>query len=94
MYFAKIRGLNQKEIEMKVRELIQWLSEFKDQEAEVLIVEHESGTGYCDQGGNAYSREFNPQQHVEYTDFRNNPYVKETEDHYGKSYVLIGTING
>lgn len=79
---------------MKVRELIQWLGEFKDQEAEVLIVEHESGSGFYDQGGNVYEREFDPQQHVEYTDYRNNPYVKKTADHYGKSYVLFGTING
>lgn len=79
---------------MKVHEFIKWLNKFEDQDAEVLIVEHESGTGYYDQGGNAREEEFDPSRHVEYTNFRGNRFVKETEKHYGKSYVLLGTING
>ena len=38
---------------MKVRELIEWLKAFEDQDADVFVVEHESGRGYYDQGGNA-----------------------------------------
>lgn len=78
---------------MNVKELTQWLSEFPDQEAIVEIIEHTSGTGYYDQGGNATTVEFNPEYHYEYTDLRGNPFVRETEPWYNKRSLLLGTIN-
>lgn len=58
---------------MKVREMIEWLKTVEDQDADVLIVSHTSGTGYYDQGGNATEEEFNPVLHSEYVDMRGEP---------------------
>jgi hypothetical protein len=42
---------------MKVSEFIEWLKT-QDQDATVEVVVHESGTGYYDQGGWCYWRQF------------------------------------
>ena len=78
---------------MKVKELAEWLLAFHDQDAEVQVVDHFSGTGYYDQGGNAYQEFFNTDLHTEYTNFVGNKFVKDTEPHYNKSYLLLGRIN-
>ena len=57
---------------MKVREMIEWLKTVEDQDADVLIVSHTSGTGYYDPGGNAEEAEFDPVLHTEYVDMRGN----------------------
>lgn len=51
---------------MKVRELIQWLAAFEDQDAEVVVVEHSRGLGYYDQGGTVRTVPFDPQKHTTY----------------------------
>lgn len=79
---------------MKVKELVKWLSEFEDQDADVLIVEHESGTGQYYHGGNATDTLFSPEKHTEYTDFRGNKFVKPGSACENKRTLLLGTING
>jgi len=78
---------------MKVFELIEWLNQFPDQEADVLIVEHSDGTGYYDQGGNAYEEEFNPEKHAEYIDMHGNPYVTPDKSYYNKRTLLLGAMH-
>lgn len=79
---------------MNVKELAEWILAFHDQDAEVNIVyHHRNGTGYYDQGGNACEETFDPNKHVEYTNFKGNPFVQETAEHYNKSYVLLGRID-
>lgn len=76
---------------MTVVELIEWLKAFHDQEAIVQVIEHTSGTGYYDQGGNIAVAEFNPVEHVSYTDFRGNSFVKEWDTWYNKRYLFLGS---
>ena len=78
---------------MTVSELIEFLKT-QDQGAAVEIVEHKSGKGYYDQGGNASKQYFDPSIHVEYTDFTGNPYVKEGEPHHNRRILFLGEING
>jgi len=75
---------------MKVKELIAWLESFEDQDADVLIVEHHSGRGYYDQGGNAYEKEFDPTKHTEYTDFRGNQFVHPGSPWENQRTLLLG----
>ena len=81
---------------MTVYEFTEWLKT-QDQDAIVQIVYHERGTGYYDQGGTASVIEFRPDvnqygvaDHWNYTDYRNNRFVKETDPHYNKLYLLLG----
>lgn len=57
---------------MTVQEMIQWLSSFEDQDAEVEVVKHSRGTGYYDQGGTARVVAFDPQKHAYYTNLQGN----------------------
>lgn len=75
---------------MNVRELIAFLETIEDQDAEVMVVEHKSGTGYYDQVGSASEVSFDEKVHIEYTDFRGNRFVKPEQDFYNKRYLLIG----
>lgn len=76
---------------MKVHELVKWLQAFEDQDAEVQVLVHTSGTGYYDQGGNVSTEAFNPEEHAEYTDFRGNHLVKETESFFNGRFLLLGS---
>ena len=78
---------------MKVRELITLLADFEDQDAEVEVVEHSSGTGYYDQGGNACLARFDPAKHMSYTDLRGNPHVKPDAPYYNARTLLLGEID-
>lgn len=78
---------------MNVSELIEWLREFPDQEAEVFIVEHTSGSGYYDQGGNCTEEPFNPVQHHCYTDMRNNPFISKDAPYHEKRFLLLGATD-
>jgi hypothetical protein len=49
---------------MTVRELIQWLAEFEDQDATVEVIEHESVHGWYEQGGRIRIVEFDPAKHA------------------------------
>lgn len=79
---------------MTVRQMIEWMSTFEDQDAIVEVVVHSSGRGYYDQGGNVDTVEFDPEEHVEYTDFRGNQFVSEFEPHYNRRSVVFGIVNG
>jgi hypothetical protein len=78
---------------MKVKELVEWLAAFEDQDAEVEVVRHTHGSGYYDQGGNASSVPFDPASHVEYTDLRGNQFVKPDAPHYNARTLLLGELN-
>lgn len=81
---------------MNVAELITWL-QTQDQEAIVQVLVHSSGTGYYDQGGNVMVQDFTPDgewgvyDHYEYTDFRDNQFVKPDAPYYNKRYLQFGT---
>ena len=78
---------------MKVKELVEWLAAFEDQDADVEVVSHTSGTGYYDQGGNASTAAFDPSKHAEYTDLRGNPHVKPDAPYYNARTLLLGALN-
>lgn len=78
---------------MKVKELVEWLAAFEDQDAEVEVVRHTSGGGYYDQGGNASSVAFDPSSHAEYTDMRGNQFVKPDAPYYNSRTLLLGELN-
>ena len=72
---------------MTVKELIAWLQEFPDQEDDVKVVVHSDGRTCYDQGGNACDELFDPLEYAEYTDLRDNPFIKPDA-----SYVLISQL--
>ena len=78
---------------MKVRELIQWLATVGDQDAEVEVVQHSSGTSYYDQGGNASAVAFDPEKHSSYTDLRGNPHIKPDAAYYNARTLLLGELD-
>ncbi len=78
---------------MKVRELVEWLAAFEDQDAEVEVVQHTNGSGYYDQGGTAASVPFDPTRHAEYTDLRGNPHIKPDAPYYEARMLLLGEMN-
>lgn len=75
---------------MRVRELVEWLQAFEDQEAVVCVVVSEPGTGYYDQGGTSHVEKFSPDTHAEYTDWRESSFVRENEPHYLTRELLLG----
>lgn len=86
---------------MNVKELITWLQAFPDQEAVVQVMKHDNNSGsyYC-QGGTMEIIDFNPEgaytsynEGYEYTDFRENPFVKENCPHYNLRTLLLGERN-
>jgi hypothetical protein len=79
---------------MNVRELIEWLTAFHDQEAVIKVVVNQSGSGYYTQGGIAAAVEFNPELHTDYTDLRGNPRIPPDARYYGKRTLLLGEIDG
>ncbi len=78
---------------MKVRELIEWLSAFEDQDAEVEVVRHSSGTNYYEQGGTCSAVSFDPSKHTEYIDLRGNPFIKQDSPCYNARTLLLGELN-
>ena len=78
---------------MKVRELVQWLAAFEDQDAEVEVVQHTHGSGYYDQGGTAAEVPFDPARHVEYNDLRGNPHIEPDAPYYERRTLLLGEMN-
>lgn len=73
---------------MQVKQLIELLKT-QDQEAIVDIVVGEQARAY---GGDHYNVcEFDPSEHMQYTDFRANKFVKKTDSYYGKSFLLLGS---
>jgi hypothetical protein len=77
---------------LTVSELIEWLKS-QDQGAIVEIVAHRDGRSYYDQGGNAGSEFFDPDKHVEYTDYRDNKWVAQLGCS-GERRLLLGSMNG
>ena len=77
---------------MKVHEFIKLLQDFEDQEADVCVIEHSSGTGYYDQGGKIKEVKFNKDEHFEYVDMRGNPHTKPDASYYNERTLLLGSI--
>lgn len=91
---------------MNVKEFREFLAQFDD-DTIVECVLHYRGSGYYDQGGTASLVDFTPDvvypeaggvpycgnDHFEYTDFTDNPFVKPTQEHYQKKYLTIGSID-
>ena len=78
-----------KSSEVTVADLIEILKT-QDQGAVVQVLVHTEGTGYYDQGGSCSPEEFNKEDHIEYTDFRGNEYVKPNALYFNKRYLLLG----
>lgn len=78
---------------MKVSEFIKLLEQFPDQDADVLVVEHRSGRSPYDQGGTVETVNFDPELHLDYTDFRENPFVKPDAEYFNQRTLLIGVTN-
>ena len=78
---------------MKVKELVQWLSSFEDQDAEVEVVQHSRGSDHYEQGGTASVVKFDPLRHTDYTDMRGNPHVKPDASYYNARTLLLGEMN-
>lgn len=79
---------------MTVRQFREWLETLEDQDAIVEVVVHSSDGGYYAQGGIATTEEFDPEQHVDYTDFRDNPFVREDAPYYNRRKVVFGVYDG
>lgn len=79
---------------MIVKDFIKWL-ETQDQEAIVEILVHSGVGSYCMQGGECFAYDFDPEntEHWDYTDFRNNPYIRPDSESYNKRFLQIGTMN-
>lgn len=75
---------------MTVAEFIEWLKT-QDQDAVVECVVHESGGSYYEQGGTCRTVNFTTEL-SDYTNFKDNKFVKETDSYFNKSYLLIGEM--
>ena len=75
---------------MKVREMVQWLAAFEDQDAEVEVLEHSHGVGYYDQGGTVQVVPFSPEEHATYTDMRGNRFVEPGDRWKNRRTLLLG----
>jgi hypothetical protein len=77
---------------MKVKELVEWLTAFEDQDAEVEVIKHVRGLSYYDQGGTVevVPLELNI---MNYTDLRGNPFVEESCSYHGSHTLLLGELN-
>lgn len=78
---------------MKVHEYIEWLKTIEDQDADVLVVEHRSGSSYYEQGGYVIETLFDHTKHAEYVDMRGNKLVPSGAPYENKRTLLIGSIN-
>jgi hypothetical protein len=71
-----------------------WMLTLEDQDAIVEVVCHRSDGGYYQQGGWADTEEFDPEQHVRYTDLGGNQFVLPSSPYYNQRSVVLGVING
>jgi len=78
---------------MTVSELIAWLSSLEDQEAIVQVVSHRSGRCSYTQGGTAKVVNFNPEEHVEHSDLRENTHVSEHDPRKNVRTLFLGTYD-
>jgi hypothetical protein len=78
---------------MKVKELVQWLQTFPDQDADVEVVKHSRGSNYYEQGGTASTVAFNPAQYADYVDFRGNQFVKPNDPYFNTRKLLLGEMD-
>ena len=79
---------------MRVREFIEWLAQFPDQDATVEVLECRQGSPYVQQGGVTSSVEFDPEKHAEYTDLRGNPWIKDDAPYKDAHTLLLGLNDG
>lgn len=83
---------------MTVAEMIEWLKT-QDQEAIVRVVKHSNRDSYYMQGGSVEEIDFDPNPGpdtydgtFQYTDFRDNPFVKPDAPHYNQRFLLLGRV--
>ena len=79
---------------MQVREFIEWLAQFPDQDATVEVLECRQGAPYTQQGGVTSSVEFDPEKHAEYIDLRGNPWIKDDAPYKNDHTLLLGINDG
>jgi hypothetical protein len=76
-----------------VAEFRKWLEQFP-QDAEVEVAVQQEGRDYCGYGPVKFIspelKEGTDGNGWEYTDLTGNPFVKETEPHFGKKCLFIG----
>lgn len=77
-----------------VRQLAAWLAAFADQEATVEVVVHRRDGSPYERGGTARTAPFAPSHHAEYTDLRNNKFIKPGQPGYNTHTLLLGVIDG
>lgn len=73
---------------MRVSDFISWLKE-RDQDAEVYVVYHTSGSGYYDQGGNVELVVFDSTPGS--SDNNWNQHYEEYQDSLGNKMITIGS---
>lgn len=79
---------------MRVREFIEWLAQFPDQDATVKVLQCRTGVPYVQQGSVTSGVEFDPERHVKYTDLRGNPWIKDDSPHKDTHTLLLGLNDG
>ena len=72
---------------MKVSEFISILQKFEDQDAEVFVVEHHH---YYYSGGSITEAMFDPKVHMTYVNYRENPFIKDSDEFFDRTTLLIG----
>ena len=77
---------------MKVKELVEWLTAFEDQDAEVEVIKHVRGSSHYDQGGIVEVVPLEPDL-MNYTDLRGNQFVKKDCSYHGSHKLLLGELN-
>lgn len=75
---------------MNVKELIEWLKS-QDQDATVRVIGVKEGDYYT-QAGVPKAVDFDPDEYSEYTDFRENPFVKDGDPRKEKRTLTLGEI--
>lgn len=75
---------------MKVSEFISILQKFEDQDAEVFVVDHHQSTHYFYSGGSITEAMFDPKVHMNYVDYRGDPFIKDSDEFFDRTTLLIG----
>lgn len=75
---------------MTVKDFIEWLKQFPDQDATIEVLECHPGAPYTEQGGVTSSVKFDPDKHADYTDMRGNPFVGDDAPYKNDHTLLLG----
>ncbi len=78
---------------MKVREFIEWLAAFEDQDADVEALNCFEGDGFGPSDCDVWPVLFNPREHAEYIDMRWKPDIKPNNPSYNTRTLRLGQWN-